>query len=798
MSNRWRSSRATEARERPRGAPDAATAAAVAALVGVPAGNGIAPGAAPALVLAAILLGTLAILLSRRRAGGGVVAAVVAVGLLLAARANDRLVVARADARGPLARLDGQTVRGVVRLDGFPVALPDGSRRLPVEVERLAGGELRGVVGTLRVAGASASLVDGWLPGERWELLAAVRTPPDEESDRLPALPRVSLFAKSAALARPLPSRPEAAPLAAELNGELERRLRLLASGDPGREGAADLVAALLLGRPGEMDPSSRSLWRRTGLAHFLSISGFHVAILLLLVDRLGAAAGLSLGKRLLGGAAVAVAFVPFAGASAPLVRAASVALLVVAARGLERPTSGLALLSAAAVAELAVRPESLFDPGFQLTYAAATGLVLAAQPIRRAIPALPGVLAEPLAVTFAAELGVAPVVLAQFGTLPVAGFAANLAVLPLLLAAGGAGVAALGIGTVVPAAGRLLLGAAAVPLAGGEWVAGELARLPGAVLRPAPLPALLLGGAAVATLAMIRRPGWPRLVRLLPLPVALAGFSWPVAGVGAGELRVALLDVGQGDAVVIRSGAASLLVDGGGRTHRDPESFAEGELLPRLARLGVGRLDAAILSHPHPDHCLGLIGVVAIEPPAELILPRVEDFGDCLSRLRREAERGGVPVREVGAGDRLTVGDLRLEVLAPGSRVPRGRGDPINEASLVLRVVGEGGSALLPGDQERGGEGDLVASGVDLSADLLKVPHHGSRTSSTEPFLDAVSPRVALAGCGRRNSFGHPAPEVVARYRRRGVPFLPTSRWRTIEVTLRRDTPSSVRSLDD
>ena len=609
--------------------------------------------------------------------------------------------------------------------------------------------------------------------------------------------PRVSIWAKSAQLVQPLEAGHGIAGAAGELNAKLFGQLKRIEQAGPGRSEGSALVAALLLGRAGEIDPESRSLFRRTGLAHLLSISGLHVALLLALADRLGAALGLGIRARLAVGGAIALFFVPFAGASPPLVRAAAVAVLFAAARLLERPVSPLPILALAAAVELAARPEHLFDAGFQLTYAAAAGLALAASPLARRFARLPRFLAGALAATFAAELAVAPLVLARFGALPLAGFAANVLLVPLFLLAAALGAAALLLGNVSsPLAGGLLGWSSAITRAG-EAGLGHFADLPLALLRPSPAGAWLLaaGCAGLFVLAALRRP-FPGWLVLAPAAFCVAGALVRPAGPRPGEFRVAALDVGQGDAILVRSARATMLVDGGGSARVSPESFAETVLLPALARRGVRRLDRVVLTHPHPDHCVGLLGLLKEERVGELALPAVPDLGGCLADLRTAAAARGTPIVTARGGDHLPLGDLAIDVLAPGrDRMEWTRGET-NERSLVMRVSNGGGTALLAGDLQSWGEHELVEAGGALRADLLKVSHHGSRTSSSEPFLDAVHPRVAVVSCGRRNVYGHPSPEVVERFVRRRVPLLRTDRRGPVEVTLRRG-PTSLQTGD-
>jgi competence protein ComEC len=184
---------------------------------------------------------------------------------------------------------------------------------------------------------------------------------------------------------------------------------------------------------------------------------------------------------------------------------------------------------------------------------------------------------------------------------------------------------------------------------------------------------------------------------------------------------------------------------------------------------------DAVVLTHPHPDHARGLLAVLISLPVGRVVLPRAAPRNLFLDEFEEAAARRGLTLERLGAGQHFTAAGLSFDVLHPGDGpYPRARE---NNGSLVLRVALEGRTAVLAGDIEALAESDLVASGRALAADVLKVPHHGSRTSTAAAFLARVSPRLSLIGVGRRNRFGHPAPEVLERLAGAGVRTFRTDR---------------------
>jgi len=172
--------------------------------------------------------------------------------------------------------------------------------------------------------------------------------------------------------------------------------------------------------------------------------------------------------------------------------------------------------------------------------------------------------------------------------------------------------------------------------------------------------------------------------------------------------------------------------------------------------------LDAVVLTHPHPDHARGLLAALTLLPVGEVIVPSAAPRNEFLDEFVAAARRRRLPLRRVAAGDRLSAGGFAFEVLHPAGRVYLR--SPENNGSLVLRSEIAGRTVLLAGDVEGWAERDLLEGASALKADVLKVPHHGSATSTSDRFLSAVAPRLALVGVGRRNRFGHPSAAVLSR----------------------------------
>ena len=516
-------------------------------------------------------------------------------------------------------------------------------------------------------------------------------------------------------------------------------------------------------------------LYRNTGIAHLVSISGLHITMFAWLAGGAVAALWRRSSRALLwlavphaarwGGLICAAAYAVFSGWGVPSQRTiwmlATVTLLQ--AVGVRWPW--LLVLLAAAVVVTVLDPWALLQVGFWLSFVA-VGLLMASAAqndvtaLSEAAP-IEGWRGWPLRVwatvraalrtQFIATLGLTPLTLVFFQQVSVVGFAANLIAIPLVTL------------VITPLA---LLGVALVPLwAVGAWVVqqlnavlGWLALLPGAVwvVPASPLWAQL---AALAGAVMLVLP-WPWRARALALPLVMPLLLPQPARPPGGAFDLIAVDVGQGTAVLVRTHEHLLVFDAGPQYSRDSDAGTR-VLAPLLRGRGEARIDTLVLSHRDLDHVGGARALLTGWPVGTL-LSSLEASHPLLALAR-------APVR-CHAGQGWDWDGVRFDVLRP-QEADYERAMKTNAMSCVVRVSAGGRSVLLTGDIEREQEAALVASlGDALRSDVLVVPHHGSRTSSTAAFLDAVQPSVAVFQAGYRNRFGHPVDSVVARYDERGI----------------------------
>jgi competence protein ComEC len=540
-------------------------------------------------------------------------------------------------------------------------------------------------------------------------------------------------------------------------------------------ETSGALLAGLLMGERSQLPSESDEAFRRAGVYHVLAVSGFNVALLAGAVFAGLAICGLPRRGAAVAAALVLVGFALVVGGQPSVVRATLMGLLLLAALLLDRESQLMNALAGAALALLVWRPGDLWEPGFQLSFAATAGIIyvtpwLAAMLTERGWPAW---LATAVGVSLGAQAAVTPLMLAHFNQLSVIGVVANLAVVPLAGVATMLGMLALLLELLSAALAGLLFETLWLVLLALRVAVRVAAAVPGAMVHlPAPAAAAVV--AWYAALLLVPAAGASARARTVAgvLLVIVAGTSiWPWLRPTEGMLRVTFLDVGQGDAVLVEPpDGPRLLVDGGpGGARR----FDVGErvLSPFLWNRPVGRLDAVALSHWDIDHSGGLAAVLRHFRVGEFWESGRAPSGaaDTVAALARS----GAPRRRLTAGQRLWLGRAMVTVLGPAP----GPSVTANDQSLVLRLDWRGVSLLLPGDLGPQGEAALLGRAGPLRALVLKVAHHGSRSSSGTPFLRAAQPLVAVVSVGVRNPFRHPSPETLGRLAAAGARVYRTDR---------------------
>jgi competence protein ComEC len=545
----------------------------------------------------------------------------------------------------------------------------------------------------------------------------------------------------------------------------------------PPRE--AGLLLGLVLGDASQLDPVTTRDFQTTGLGHLLVVSGENVAMVLAPVLAFAAALKAGAVARFAMGIGVVVLFVVLTGAEPSVLRAGAMACLALLGILLGKPRATGTILAAAVLVLLVLDPWLVYGIGFQLSVAATAGMVTLATPIAERLARLaPMPVAMAAGTTTAAQLGVTPLLLFHFHEVPGVTILANLAAFPAVSPALLLGIAASALGLVWLPLGHTVALVARVPMRYLEIVASTLAKAPVAWITSDGGPWVLPAGAALFVgVALWLRSGWRPSRRAVALVLALAPLVVWQAAVSAGPprtLTVRVLDIGQGDSILITSPAgANVLIDGG------PDEELDAQ---QLVSYGVKRLDAVVASHPHADHIAGLPQVLARFPVGVFFEPGCPDDTELQAALHEEIDAEGIPVRTPHAGDVITVGDLTFTVLSPDRCWNGSHSDPNNDSIVLL--LGDGrDSMLFTGDAEREAQQVLLDKGVLGDVDVLKMPHHGGDTSLAELF-PAVSPEVIAISVGQPNPYGHPDPNAMAEAAATDAEIWRTDEHGTLTIT--------------
>ena len=698
------------------------------------------------------------------------------------------------------------TVTGIVA--GLPRHGPQGTRFVfesesatlrgaPVRVpEKLSLGWYRGIDDDSLLAGPAEPV----RAGQRWQLTVRLRQPHGSANPHGFDL-ELWMFERGLGASGYVRARPETPPrkLAEAAGAPVQRARQALRDalqrqlGDGNTPGAAaGVLAALLIGDQAAIEREDWEVFRITGVAHLMSISGLHVTMFAWLAG--GVVAWLwrrhpTLPLRLpaplagrWGGLMFAAGYALLAGWGVPAQRTVGMIAVVVLLRSAGWRWPLPAVLLAAALAVVLADPWAMLQPGFWLSFVA-VALLVASEPVQgrrdeddaRAVLTWPqravAAMQAGLRTQAVATAGLAPLTLVFFQQLSLVGFVANLVAIPLVtLLIVPLAMAGVLLPPLWSAAAWLVQGlmAGLQMLAAWPWAVWQAAAAP-----PWAMACGLLAG-ALAVLPLPSRLRWLALPLLLPL-------LWPpLPRPGHGQFEMVAADVGQGTAVLVRTQHHLLVYDSG--PVYTPEADAGSRvLLPLLRARGERRIHLLMLSHRDSDHVGGAAALLA-QLPVSALSSSLEDGHP----LRADAAARGTPHTPCSAGQRWVWDGVSFEVLHPlaeelaRSAEPGPKPKPVpkpNAVSCVLRVQGVQGaggppsSVLITGDIEAAQEAALVARGAAaLRSDVMLVPHHGSKTSSTPAFLDAVQPGVAVVQAAYRSRYGHPAAEVLARHAERGI----------------------------
>lgn len=584
------------------------------------------------------------------------------------------------------------------------------------------------------------------------------------------------------------------------------------------------ILKGIILGDMGDVDPDLNQSFADSGLVHMLSASGLHVGIVVVLTIVLTKALTRTVPSILLyvpfrkaaawASIPAMVVYCMLVGARVPAVRSAIMGLVAAVAILLNKRWHSLNSLAMAAVIILLIYPLSLLTPSFQLSFVAVAGILIMVSPVMDRLygsggrhprgdeggdgsPRLSRRLfhySRPFTAVVltsaAATLAVFPFLVQTFHSFPVYTLFANLTADFMMTGALSIGLIAALVGTMQPDVASLLLAPAAYLV----WAIVELSRffatLPGSTFRVPHMgmaEAILVTGMVFFILWYIREPFRKKLLAVTASGCCLLGALVFSHWFGSGrDLDAVFLNVGKGDAAFVKGpGSPGFLIDGGLAN----EYFDSGRsiVIPFLQWYGNRGLEGIVISHPEMDHMGGLLKVIGRVPPQQVWWNPVPVTSPHLDSVFAAAEAQGAPIR---FADRthvpIQIGSVTLRFLNPPFR-PHGGAvlhQSLNNASVICKLEYGDVSFLFTGDLEAEGEKELIASGLPLAASVLKVPHHGSKTSTTRAFLEAVRPRIAVISCEGPILQTHPNRDVVERLETAGAQVFITGRDGAVSIT--------------
>jgi DNA internalization-related competence protein ComEC/Rec2 len=544
----------------------------------------------------------------------------------------------------------------------------------------------------------------------------------------------------------------------------------------------APLVKALLIADRTDLAPEVRDRFAAAGLAHILAIAGLHIGIIAAAIELALDLFGVPRRRASIITIVVIVGYVAMIGAPIPAVRSATMLTTLLMTRLAQRPSARWAIVAIGAMHPV-IAPRVVLDAGYQLSVVGVAAMIAASQLGRRLgvhrLHWFIRAVAVTLLGTTIATIASAPIVAWVFGRVSLIAPLTNLAANPLIALAQPMIFCGLVLAPIGPIA-RFIADAAHPLLVGLNFVASTGAAAPGGAIAVAPTvgAAAIAGILSLAVIVACASREWMR-----PAMIALASgalLAWlPLAPSRAGDVELHMIDVGQGDAIALRTPHSHWILFDAGGAWRGGDA-GRSTVLPYIGRRG-GSLDMFVLSHPHTDHVGGAASVFRALHPRVFVDAGFPGGADAYRASLAAARAAGVRWVRAHPNDSLTIDGVSIRFLAPDSAWTASLVDP-NLASVVTLVRMGDVRILFMGDAERPEEEWLLDhAGAELHADILKVGHHGSRTSSSPAFLDAVRPRVALVSVGAGNSYHLPTPSVMRELAAHGAEVLRTDRLGTI-----------------
>lgn len=536
----------------------------------------------------------------------------------------------------------------------------------------------------------------------------------------------------------------------------------------------SSILKTMILGDKNGLDQEQKLMYQQAGISHILAISGLHISIIAVLLWWISNSFKISNSISTFSILLLLWIYCIFTGFSVSTVRAVLMITVVLLGKVLRRTYDLYTSTALAAFMILIGQPLFLWDAGFQLSFGAVLGLIFLG-PVFNKIFWLPKFIRETLSPTMGAGLATLPIVSYHFYYVSVIGFILNLLIVPLAAFVVWFGFLGGILGFFWMNGAKFTVGIVYYILCFYEWLSRMFIQLPYANLITGAPGIWEIAGYYIVLSIVIFYFSYKRIFnfahRLLYCIPILCILLWITVLAEPKSFELTVLDVGQGDAIAIHTkNNKHFLIDGG-------EKDAQRVLIPYLHFKGISSLDAIFLTHPDKDHLFGLLGILE-QIKVKKIFVSVEDDGrdEIYHQFITKAKYLDIPCYLLKQGDAITFEDIIINCLYPKSNETEIGEEGWNKISMVLRVIHKDVSFLLTGDIEEEQESNIVNFYKPIQVDFLKAPHHGSKTSSTEEFLNWCRPKNVFISCGKNNRYGHPHEEILDRYTHHGISVLTTA----------------------
>lgn len=565
------------------------------------------------------------------------------------------------------------------------------------------------------------------------------------------------------------------------------------------------LLKAMLLGNQKEVSADIEEMYRNTGIIHIVAISGTHVMLVIGALILLLRASRLTRERTY----EILFIFLPFymilTGLSPSVVRASLMGMIYLMAKRLHFRYSSWQAISFVFILLTLIQPRMLFGVGFQLSFAVTLGLILFTEPFAKKIKELslwlPDKAASAISLTMVAQICAFPILAITFHQFPLASFPVNLLLMPIYALIIPWGYFAMMISAIWPSGAAVI----AYPLDGLlsiiHHILHKVTQYPQFLLSIEDLPLWwwlaygVLIVLLVLPLQLKKRRGKTFIIIFCTFILLLP----PIANELDRSIKITFIDVGQGDSILIQGPRnQSILIDGGGegfvfmredwQKKRNPYDVGKNVVVPALRSLGVTQLNWVVMTHGDGDHIGGLQEVIRNIPVGKVLVNGVTAATELELELQALIAEKQIPVYTATAGPWIKWrGDIRWDILNPSDRNVVEKGND-NDASVVLQLSAYGRNILFTGDLEADGEVRIRDQYDRLTIDVLKVGHHGSKSSTTEQLLEGITPKIAVISVGKNNRYGHPHPDVMNRLHEHDVEVFRTDQDGALTFTIKRN----------